>query len=115
MAARRASGCIAARSNGVGKRAGQSPACGCGNNVITMAYRCGKKHVIVKQYHECPSFGISERRRPAHCMSIPVSPSTSVTMANDPKAYSHDASDKKLDQAAVAAAASEAKIDARPH
>ena len=35
-------------------------------------------------------------------------------MANDHNAYSHDASDKKLDQAAVAAEASEAEVDARP-
>jgi hypothetical protein len=36
-------------------------------------------------------------------------------MANDPNASTHYASDKKLDQAADAATATEAKIDARPH
>jgi hypothetical protein len=38
VVARYASGWIAARSNGVGKRVGQSLAYGCGKNVITTAY-----------------------------------------------------------------------------
>ena len=36
-------------------------------------------------------------------------------MANDHSGYAHDASDKKLDQAAVAAEAAEAAVGSHPH